>query len=204
MSIIDEGGGRRVRMAHLAIIGSHKVNGVAQIHTELMKQTIFADFDRFFPGKIINITNGITPRRWLNQANRRLAELITSRIGAGWVKNLSQLKHLIPLADDASFREEFAAVKRADKERFVTMLKQKHNIDISADSLFDVQIKRIHEYKRQLLNVLHIVTLYNRLREDPKCPVRSAYRNFWWQGGTRLRHGQAHHQAYQRYRRCRQ
>ena len=167
MSIIDEEGGRRVRMAHLALIGSHKVNGVAQIHTELMKQTIFADFDRFFPGKIINITNGITPRRWLNQANRRLAELITSRIGAGWVKNLSQLKHLIPLADDASFREEFAAVKRADKERFVTMLKQKHNIDISADSLFDVQIKRIHEYKRQLLNVLHIVTLYNRLREDP-------------------------------------
>lgn len=167
MSIIDEEGGRRVRMAHLAIIGSHKVNGVAQIHTELMKQTIFADFDRFFPGKIINITNGITPRRWLNQANRRLAELITSRIGAGWVKNLSQLKNLIPLADDASFREEFAAVKRADKERFVTMLKQKHNIDISADSLFDVQIKRIHEYKRQLLNVLHIVTLYNRLREDP-------------------------------------
>jgi starch phosphorylase len=167
MSIIDEEGGRRVRMAHLAIIGSHKVNGVAQIHTELMKQTIFADFDRFFPGKIINITNGITPRRWLNQANRRLAELITSRIGAGWVKNLSQLKHLIPLADDASFREEFAAVKRADKERFVAMLKQKHNIDISADSLFDVQIKRIHEYKRQLLNVLHIVTLYNRLREDP-------------------------------------
>jgi glycogen phosphorylase len=168
MSIIDEGGGRRVRMAHLAIIGSHKVNGVAQIHTELMKQTIFADFDSFFPGKIINITNGITPRRWLNQANPRLAELITSRIGAGWVKNLSQLKHLVPLADDASFREEFAAVKRADKERFVTMLKQKHNIDISADTLFDVQIKRIHEYKRQLLNVLHIVTLYNRIRDDLK------------------------------------
>ena len=166
MSIIDEGGDRRVRMAHLAIVGSHKVNGVAQIHTELMKQTIFADFDRFFPGKIINITNGITPRRWLNQANRRLAELITSRIGVGWVKNLSQLKHLIPLADDASFRKEFADVKRADKERFVTMLKHKHNIDISADSLFDVQIKRIHEYKRQLLNVLHIVTLYNRIRDD--------------------------------------
>ena len=166
ISIIDEEGGRQVRMAHLAIVGSHKVNGVAQIHTELMKQTIFADFDRFFPGKIINITNGITPRRWLNQANRRLAELITSRIGSGWVKNLSQLKHLIPLADDASFRKEFADVKRADKERFVSMLKHKHNIDISVDSLFDVQIKRIHEYKRQLLNVLHIVTLYNRLRED--------------------------------------
>ena len=167
MSIIDEADGRRVRMAHLAIVGSHKVNGVAQIHTELMKQTIFADFDRFFPGKIINITNGITPRRWLNQANRRLAELITSRIGSGWVKDLSQLKRLIPLVDDASFRKEFAAVKRADKERLVAMIKQKLNIDISADSLFDVQIKRIHEYKRQLLNMLHVVTLYNRIRHNP-------------------------------------
>ncbi|ARO87430.1 glycogen/starch/alpha-glucan phosphorylase [Nitrosospira lacus] len=167
MSIIDEGGEKRIRMAHLAIIGSHKVNGVAQIHTELMKQTIFSDFDRFFPGKIINITNGITPRRWLNQANRRLADLITSRIGSGWVKDLSQLKRLIPLADDASFRREFAAVKRGDKERLVALLKQKLNIDVSADSLFDVQIKRIHEYKRQLLNVLHVVTLYNRIRNNP-------------------------------------
>ncbi|PTR05952.1 glycogen phosphorylase [Nitrosospira sp. Nsp5] len=167
MSIIDESGEKRIRMAHLAIVGSHKVNGVAQIHTELMKQTIFSDFDVFFPGKIINITNGITPRRWLNQANRRLAELITTRIGSGWVKDLSQLKRLIPLVDDASFRKEFAAVKRADKERLVAMLKQKLNIDISPDSLFDVQIKRIHEYKRQLLNVLHVVTLYNRIRHNP-------------------------------------
>ncbi len=167
MSIINEADGRRVRMAHLAIVGSHKVNGVAQIHTELMKQTIFADFDRFFPGKIINITNGITPRRWLNQANRRLAELITSRIGSDWVKDLTQLKRLIPLVDDASFRKEFAAVKRVDKERLVAMIKRKLNIDISADSLFDVQIKRIHEYKRQLLNMLHVVTLYNRIRHNP-------------------------------------
>jgi starch phosphorylase len=167
MSIIDEEGGRRIRMAHLAIVGSHKVNGVAQIHTELMKQTIFADFDRFFPGKIINITNGITQRRWLNQANRRLAELITSRIGSSWIKDLIQLKRLVPLVDDASFRKEFAAAKRADKERLVAMLKQKLKIDISPDSLFDVQIKRIHEYKRQLLNVLHVVTLYNRIRHHP-------------------------------------
>ena len=167
ISIIDESGEKRIRMAHLAIVGSHKVNGVAQIHTELMKQTIFSDFNRFFPDKIINITNGITPRRWLNQANRRLAELIASRIGSGWIKDLSQLKRLIPLADDASFRKEFAAVKRADKEQLVAMLKQKLNIDISADSLFDVQIKRIHEYKRQLLNVLHVVTLYNRIRHNP-------------------------------------
>jgi starch phosphorylase len=167
MSIIDESREKRIRMAHLAIVGSHKVNGVAQIHTELMKQTIFADFDQFYPGKIINMTNGITPRRWLNQANPHLAELISSRIGSGWVKDLKQLERLIPLADDASFCKEFAGVKRGNKERFTTMLKQKLGIDTSADSLFDVQIKRIHEYKRQLLNVLHVVTLYNRIRHDP-------------------------------------
>jgi starch phosphorylase len=167
MSIIDEAGDKRIRMAHLAIIGSHKVNGVAQIHTELMKQTIFADFDHFYPGKIINMTNGITPRRWLNQANRRLSELISSRIGRDWVKDLSQLKRLIPLADDAGFRKEFAAVKRANKEHFAALLKHKLNINVNVDSLFDVQIKRIHEYKRQLLNVLHVVTLYSRIRQNP-------------------------------------
>lgn len=167
MSLIDETGGKRIRMAHLAIVGSHKVNGVAQIHTELMKQTIFADFDRFYPGKIINMTNGITPRRWLNQANPHLAELISSRIGSGWIKDLKQLERLIPLADDVSFCKEFACVKRGNKERFATMLKQKLGIDASVDSMFDVQIKRIHEYKRQLLNVLHVVTLYNRIRQDP-------------------------------------
>jgi len=167
MSIIDEGREKRIRMAHLAIVGSHKVNGVAQIHTELMKQTIFADFDQFYPGKIINMTNGITPRRWLNQANPHLAELISSRIGSGWIKDLKQLERLIPLADDASFCKEFAGVKRGNKERFTIMLKQKLGIDASADSLFDVQIKRIHEYKRQLLNILHVVTLYNRIRHDP-------------------------------------
>ena len=167
MSIVDESGNKRIRMAYLAIVGSHKVNGVAQIHTDLMKQTIFADFDRIYPGKIINMTNGITPRRWLNQANPRLSELITSRIGTGWIKDLNQLKRLIPLAEDASFRKEFAAVKSANKARLVALLKQKCNIDANPDSLFDLQIKRIHEYKRQLLNVLHIVTLYNRIRHNP-------------------------------------
>ena len=167
MSIIDEAGGRRVRMAHLAIIGSHKVNGVAQIHTELMKQTIFADFDRYYPGKIINMTNGITPRRWLNQANPRLATLISSRIGHDWVKDLGQLRRLAPLAADADFRREFAAVKRANKEGFVALVKEKLALDINPDSLFDVQVKRIHEYKRQLLNLLHVVTLYNRIRSNP-------------------------------------
>ncbi len=167
LSIIDEAGDKRVRMAHLAIIGSHKVNGVAQIHTELMKQTIFADFDRFYPGKIINMTNGITPRRWLNQANPRLAELISAHIGHDWIKDLSQLQSIAPLADDAAFRRDFAAVKRANKERFVAMVWHKLKLEINADSLFDVQIKRIHEYKRQLLNILHVVTLYNRIRANP-------------------------------------
>jgi len=130
-----------------------------------MKQTIFADFDRFYPGKIINMTNGITPRRWLNQANPLLSSLITSRIGDGWIKDLAQLKRLIPLAEDASFRKEFADIKRANKERFAAMLKQRLDIDIDVNSLFDVQIKRIHEYKRQLLNILHVVSLYNRIRK---------------------------------------
>jgi starch phosphorylase len=166
MSIIDEQGDKRIRMAHLAIIGSHKVNGVAQIHTELMKQTIFSDFDHFYPGKIVNMTNGITPRRWLNQANPRLAELISSRIGNEWIKDLSQLKCLIPFADDDQFRREFAAVKCANKAHFAALLKEKLNINVDVNSLFDVQIKRIHEYKRQLLNVLHVVTLYSRIHRN--------------------------------------
>ena len=168
MSIIGEEEGKRVRMAHLAIVGSHRVNGVAQVHTELMKQTIFADFDRYYPGKIINLTNGITPRRWLNQANPLLAALITSRIGNGWLKDLGQLRRLIPLAEDAQFRQDFAAVKRANKQELAAKAKRFLGMDVDVDSLFDVQIKRIHEYKRQLLNVLHVVTLYRRLCDAPE------------------------------------
>ena len=167
MSIVDESGGRHIRMAHLAIVGSHTVNGVAQIHTDLMKRTIFADFDRLYPGKIVNVTNGITPRRWLNQANPGLAGLITSRIGDGWVKDLDQLKRLVPLADDAGFRAEFAAAKRANKERLAALVRRRLGLDVDVDSLFDVHVKRMHEYKRQLLNLLHVVTLYNRLRATP-------------------------------------
>jgi glycogen phosphorylase len=164
MSIIDEEHGRRIRMAHLAIVGSHAVNGVANLHTELMKSTIFADFNRYSPGKIINMTNGVTPRRWLNQANPALAGLITSRIGHGWVTDLDQLQNLRQFADDAAFRDEFSAIKRANKERLAGMIKHRLDIQVSPDSLFDIQIKRIHEYKRQLLNVLHVITLYNRIR----------------------------------------
>jgi starch phosphorylase len=173
MSIISEDGGKRVRMAHLAIVGSHQVNGVAAIHTRLMKQTIFADFDRIYPGKIINMTNGITPRRWLNQSNPHLAELISSKIGKDWIKDLSQLKQLIPFVKDAAFCKQFADIKRANKVRLASLIKQKLNLEVNVDSLFDVQIKRIHEYKRQLLNVLHIITLYNRIRRGEVCVPRT-------------------------------
>ncbi|OFZ69606.1 MAG: glycogen phosphorylase [Betaproteobacteria bacterium RBG_16_58_11] len=164
MSIIDDTGAKRVRMAHLAIVGSHKVNGVAAIHTQLMKETIFADFHRLWPDQIVNMTNGITPRRWLNQANPGLSKLITSRIGKSWPKDLDQLKGLTGLADDPDFRAEFAQVKRENKVRLAKMIKERLKIEVNPDSLFDVQIKRIHEYKRQLLNVLHVITLYNRIR----------------------------------------
>ncbi|MGC1455051.1 MAG: glycogen/starch/alpha-glucan phosphorylase [Nitrospirota bacterium] len=164
MSIVDEAGGRRLRMAHLAIVGSHHVNGVSQIHTDLMKRTIFSDFEQFFPGKIINITNGITPRRWLHQANPGLSSLITSRIGETWVSDLSELRKLAPLAGDPEFQKQFREVKRANKARLAEIVKFRLKLEVDPASMFDVQIKRIHEYKRQLLNVLHIVTRYNRIR----------------------------------------
>jgi len=168
MSIIDETHGRRVRMAHLAIVGSHHVNGVAELHSKLMKATIFADFDRYYPGKLTNITNGITPRLWLNQANPGLASLITRSIGNGWITDLSQLRQLEKLADDRSFQAEFSAVKRDNKERLAGLVMDRTGLSINPDSMFDVQVKRIHEYKRQLLNLLHVVTLYNRIRSNPK------------------------------------
>ncbi len=168
VSLIDENGGRRIRMAHLAVVGSHKVNGVAAIHTQLMRDTIFADFQRIWPEKIVNMTNGITPRRWLNQANPGLAALITRQIGKGWLKNLDELKRLVPLAEDAAFRQAFATVKRDNKVRLAELIDHHLKIRVDPDSLFDVQIKRIHEYKRQLLNVLHIVTMYNRIRANPE------------------------------------
>ncbi|MES1256147.1 MAG: glycogen/starch/alpha-glucan phosphorylase [Acidobacteriota bacterium] len=165
MSIVDETGGRRLRMAHLAIAGSHAVNGVSEIHTGLMKKTIFADFDACWPGKIINITNGITPRRWLHQANPGLSAAITGHIGREWISNLSDLRRLTPLADYPDFRQQFRTVKQANKERLAAIVKAELGIAIDPASLFDVQIKRIHEYKRQLLNILHVVMRYNRIRD---------------------------------------
>ncbi|MDP1765534.1 MAG: glycogen/starch/alpha-glucan phosphorylase [Methylotenera sp.] len=168
VSIIDESNGRRVRMAHLAVVGSHTVNGVAALHSELLKQHLFADFDRIYPGKMTNVTNGITPRRWLNQANPGLTALIEKAIGADFKKDLTQIKKITPLANDAEFRKAFAAVKLANKAKLAAKIEQKTGIKLNVNSLFDVQIKRIHEYKRQLLNVLHVITLYNRIRNGEK------------------------------------
>jgi len=167
LSLIEEGNPRRVRMGHLAIVGSHKVNGVAELHTQLMKSTTFAEFDAFFPGRIVNKTNGITPRRWLNQANPGLAGLIRKRIGRRWLTQLDQLKKLEPLAEDEEFRNALQAVKQDNKQRLAAYIQNHLGIQVDPASLFDVQVKRIHEYKRQLLNVLHVITRYNRIRANP-------------------------------------
>ncbi len=164
MSIVSEGGEPAIRMAHLAIIGSHKVNGVARLHTELMKHTIFADFDRYYPGKFLNKTNGVTPRRWLHHVNPGLTGLISERIGTDWTRDLDRLRALEPLAGDPGFRAAFREVKYRNKLRLTGLIRHHLGILISPDAMFDVQIKRMHEYKRQLLNLLHVVTVYNRLR----------------------------------------
>ncbi|MGE5547762.1 MAG: glycogen/starch/alpha-glucan phosphorylase [Solirubrobacterales bacterium] len=171
VSIIGEEGDRRVRMAHLAVVGSHKVNGVAAIHTGLMKSTIFSDFEHLSPGKINNKTNGVTPRRWLVAANPGLSRLITEAVGEGWATDLDRLRELEPLADDPEFRRRFAAVKLANKERLADVIGQRLGVDVHVGSLFDVMVKRIHEYKRQLLNVLHVVTRYQRIRSNPAVDV---------------------------------
>ncbi len=167
LSLIDEHGDRRVRMGNLAFLGSHKVNGVSALHTDLMKQTVFADFHTVFPDRITNKTNGITPRRWLQQANPSLSKLITSRIGQGWVTDLEQLSVLTAKADDEVFQEEFRRAKRQNKKRLAAYIARHVQVDVNVDSLFDVQVKRIHEYKRQLLNILQTVALYNEMRDNP-------------------------------------
>ncbi len=165
MSIVDEQAGRRLRMSHLAVIGSHHVNGVSRIHTDLMKETMFADFDRFFPDVFVNITNGVTPRRWLHAANPELSALITEQLGPGWLRDLFELRRLAPLAEDPAFRARFRDVKRRNKEKLAFIIDLRLHLGVDPASLFDVQVKRFHEYKRQLLNLLHVVTRYNRLRD---------------------------------------
>jgi starch phosphorylase len=171
MSLIEETPARQVRMANLAIVGTHSTNGVAQIHSDLLRTRVVSDFAELFPERFNNKTNGVTPRRWLLLANPDLARLITETIGNTWVTDLSQLRRLLPLADDAAFRGGFRQAKQAAKERFAAWLKATTSQVVDPNTIFDSQIKRIHEYKRQLLNVLHIVVLYNRLRAAPSLAV---------------------------------
>jgi starch phosphorylase len=171
VSIVEEGGERKVRMANLAIVGTHSTNGVAAIHSELLRTKTVPDFASLFPERFNNKTNGVTPRRWLLLANPDLANLLTESIGDGWVTDLSQLRKADPLAKDAAFQKKFLAAKRGAKVRFVDWIKATAGITLDPDTLFDVQIKRIHEYKRQLLNAIQCVVWYNRLRENPKLDV---------------------------------
>jgi starch phosphorylase len=180
MSLIEETPARQVRMANLAIVGTHSTNGVAQIHSDLLRTRVVSDFADLFPKRFNNKTNGVTPRRWLLEANPDLSGLITEAIGEGWVTDLSQLRRLLPLADDAAFRKRFRKAKQAAKERFADWLKSTAGHVIDPQSIFDCQIKRIHEYKRQLLNALHIILLYNRLRATPN--LRAPSRTFFFAG----------------------
>ncbi|MES2934554.1 MAG: glycogen/starch/alpha-glucan phosphorylase [Pseudomonadota bacterium] len=167
LSLVDENGERRVRMAYLAVVASHKINGVSKLHSELMVHSIFRDFATVFPQRFNNKTNGITPRRWLSQANPTLSALIDGKIGSGWRRHLDQLDGLRQYAGDAAFRSDFRAVKRHNKQRLSDWINAHLGVQINPDSLFDVHIKRIHEYKRQLLNVLHVITRYNRIVANP-------------------------------------
>jgi glycogen phosphorylase len=167
VSLIDERGQRRVRMAYLSVLASHKVNGVSALHSQLMVQTIFADFARLYPERFCNKTNGITPRRWLSQANRPLASLIDARIGTTWRRNLDELEQLRPLATDPEFVKAFQDAKAQNKRRLAERIAAETGVIVNPTSMFDVQIKRMHEYKRQLLNVLHVVTRYQQILAHP-------------------------------------
>jgi starch phosphorylase len=168
VSLIDENGGRRVRMGQLAFVGSHSINGVSALHTELMKQTVFADLHKLYPERINNKTNGITPRRWLMQCNPALTRLITERIGPEFLDDIDQLQQLRAHAEDPGFQKQFADVKLANKAALAALIKDRMNIKVSPDAMFDVHIKRIHEYKRQLLNIIHAVALYAEIRAHPE------------------------------------
>lgn len=156
-----------VHMGPLGIVGSHRVNGVSELHSELMKKTIFSDYEDLYPEKFTNVTNGITPRRWLRQCNRELSDLISEKIGEDWITDLSQIQQIESFADDAGFRTLFADVKKRNKQRLADYIRDSLDIEINPESMFDIQVKRIHEYKRQLLAALHAVTLYNRIKENP-------------------------------------
>jgi len=171
MSLIDESGEKSVRMANLACVGSHAINGVAALHTELVKQDVLSDFFAMMPDKFSNKTNGVTPRRFVALSNPGLTRLITDRIGDGWIKDLNELRQLEAVAADIDFQDEWRRIKRDNKQRLAELVHERTGVAIDPDSLFDILVKRIHEYKRQHLKVLHIITLYNRIKENPAADV---------------------------------
>ncbi len=171
MSLIDEHDQKHVRMAYLATVGSHAVNGVAELHSELLKKTVLHDFYEFSPGKFLNVTNGVTPRRWLALSNPQLSQLITSKIGEGWITNEEQLRKLEPSADDPSFCKQWREVKQTRKQELAAWIKERAGTVVDPTTLFDVQVKRIHEYKRQLLNVLYIISLYDQIKKNPAIDI---------------------------------
>jgi starch phosphorylase len=171
VSLIDEHGGRSVRMAHLACVGSHAINGVAKLHSELLQRDVLRDFHALWPEKFSNKTNGVTPRRFVALSNPRLSALISDAIGDGWLRELDQLRWLEPMAEDASFRQEWRDIKLENKRVLAALLRRRTGISVDPQSMFDVQVKRIHEYKRQHLSVLQIVDLYQRLRADPHLEI---------------------------------
>ncbi len=171
VSVIDEYGPKYVRMANLACIGSYAINGVAEIHTQLLKKDLFPDYVQMWPDKFYNVTNGVTPRRFLLLINPELASLITSKIGKDWITQLESLKHLEDYADDNAFQEEWRQIKLDNKKGLGVAIKEATGIEVVPETLFDIQVKRIHEYKRQHLNVLHIITLYNRLKKNPNLDI---------------------------------
>jgi glycogen phosphorylase len=172
LSLIDESGERYVRMAHLACVGSHAINGVAELHSELLKRDVLKDFYEIWPKKFSNKTNGVTPRRWMVLSNPKLSDLISEHIGDGWIKDLAQLKALEPLAENAEFRARWRAIKHHNKQDFAALALQRTDIVIDPNTLFDILVKRIHEYKRQHLQVLHIVSLYHGIKSNPAIPVQ--------------------------------
>ena len=167
LSLIDEHGNRHVRMAHLACVGSHAINGVAALHSELLKTDVLRDFHELWPHKFQNKTNGVTPRRWMVLGNPGLAKLINASIGEGWITDLSQLGKLEPLATDVGFQVEWQGLKQSNKEAFARLAHERTGVVVDPQSMFDVQVKRIHEYKRQHLNILHVIALYVRLKSTP-------------------------------------
>jgi starch phosphorylase len=171
LSLIEEGDQQMVRMANLSVVGGHSVNGVAALHTQLLKSDLFPEFDELYPGKFNNKTNGITPRRWLLACNPRLSELISSKIGRGWERNLEELRGLEPFAKDPEFQKRFMDVKYANKVDLARIIKEECGVEVNPGALFDVQIKRLHEYKRQHLNLLHILALYRRLLQNPDLDI---------------------------------